>query len=93
MLLEYSVKKPLNREPPIKDLVDTFITDADVAYDRNHGPLPHIDAKTFRLHIRGAVSTPLDLSAEVLHNKFTQHEVIAALQVRKPQTLGSFRLR
>ncbi|KAI9676427.1 MAG: hypothetical protein M1817_000584 [Caeruleum heppii] len=34
--LEYSVDKPLNREPPLKDLVSSFITEQG-AYDRNHG--------------------------------------------------------
>jgi sulfite oxidase len=35
--LEYSVEKPLNREPPMRELVESFITTADTAYDRNHG--------------------------------------------------------
>ncbi|KAI0545340.1 hypothetical protein F4679DRAFT_588646 [Xylaria curta] len=30
--------EPLNREPPVSDLVSNFITGVD-AYDRNHGPL------------------------------------------------------
>jgi len=35
--LEYSVEKPLNREPPLRDLVQSFITKTTTAYDRNHG--------------------------------------------------------
>lgn len=35
--LEYSVEKPLNREPPVEELVKSFITKASTAYDRNHG--------------------------------------------------------
>ncbi|KAI5797250.1 Oxidoreductase, molybdopterin-binding domain-containing protein [Pyronema domesticum] len=80
MLLEYSVEKPLNREPPMRELVESFITTADTAYDRNHGPLPHIDATTFRLHIDGNVARSAQLSIESLRKDYQQHTVIAALQ-------------
>ncbi|KAF8253032.1 molybdopterin binding oxidoreductase [Wilcoxina mikolae CBS 423.85] len=80
MRLDYSVEKPLNREPPIRDLVGAFITNASTAYDRNHGPLPHINGENFLLHISGAISKPIELSIATLRNSFPQHEVIAALQ-------------
>ncbi|RPB03616.1 molybdopterin binding oxidoreductase [Choiromyces venosus 120613-1] len=80
MLLEYSVEKPLNREPPLKDLVQTFTTKTTTAYDRNHGPLPHINGDTHVVRIDGLVKNTVNLSMSQLRNDFTQHEVIAALQ-------------
>lgn len=80
MRLEYSVEKPLNREPPTRDLIKSFITEAETAYDRNHGPFPYLDADTFLLRIDGAVKSPIHLSMSTLRNDFTQHEVISALQ-------------
>lgn len=79
--LEYSVEAPLNREPPIRELIQSFITDTGTAYDRNHGPLPHINAEDFRVLIDGAVKAPVKLSISELRNSFPQHEAIAALQV------------
>ncbi|KAH8146809.1 uncharacterized protein LAJ45_09183 [Morchella importuna] len=80
MLLEYSVEKPLNREPPVEELVKSFITKASTAYDRNHGPLPHINADSHYVRLDGAVSNVLELSIASLRNDFKQYEVISALQ-------------
>ncbi|KAA8911316.1 Oxidoreductase, molybdopterin-binding domain-containing protein [Sphaerosporella brunnea] len=75
-----SVENPLNREPPIKELVREFITEASTAYDRNHSAFPHIDGETFRLRVDGGVRNVLELSIDTLRNDFSQHEVISALQ-------------
>lgn len=48
-------------------------------YDRNHGPIPHLDASTHRLSITGLVHTPLSLSVADLE-ALPQHTVICALQ-------------
>ncbi|TGZ77134.1 molybdopterin binding oxidoreductase [Ascodesmis nigricans] len=77
--LEYSVEKPLNREPPVEELVKSFLTPPEVAYDRNHGPLPHLDASTHTLTITG-LKAPVTLSIADLSTKFPQHSVLAALQ-------------
>ncbi|KAI9846355.1 MAG: hypothetical protein M1837_004208 [Sclerophora amabilis] len=78
-VLEYSVEKPLNREPALKDLVSSFITEKG-AYDRNHGPIPHIDGERHSIHVAGAVDTPLSFSTAQLKHDFPQHTVVCALQ-------------
>ncbi|KAK5312875.1 hypothetical protein LTR93_011146 [Exophiala xenobiotica] len=95
-----TVEKPVNREPDVNQLVQSFLTpsapkgDSDsqtagVAYDRNHGPIQHIDLSQHRLTIR---SDPIDrsdivsrklnqvLSVDDLKTKFRQHTVRCALQ-------------
>ncbi|GAM36342.1 hypothetical protein TCE0_018f05358 [Talaromyces pinophilus] len=78
--IEYSKDEPLNREPPIQRLISSFITKGDATYDRNHGPIPHLNAKTHTVTIDGQVTNPLKLSINDLQNNFPQHEVICALQ-------------
>ncbi|OCL09349.1 sulfite oxidase-like protein [Glonium stellatum] len=76
--LEYTVEKPLNREPPVEQLISSFITEKD-GYDRNHGPIPYLDAATHRVGVYGAVSNILSLSIPDL-SSLPQHTVICALQ-------------
>ncbi|TKA68066.1 hypothetical protein B0A49_04566 [Cryomyces minteri] len=71
---EYSAEEPLNREPPVEDLVSSFFTESD-GYDRNHGPIPHIDASEHIVRVDGAVENILELSVDQLHKDFEQHEV------------------
>ncbi|KAI9884990.1 MAG: hypothetical protein M1823_003227 [Watsoniomyces obsoletus] len=61
-----TVENPVNREPPITDLVSR--------------PIPHIDATRHRVRVDGCVNHILDLSISQLQNDFPQHEVICALQ-------------
>ncbi|KAF2754738.1 sulfite oxidase-like protein [Pseudovirgaria hyperparasitica] len=75
---EYSVDEPLNREPPLKDLVSSFLTTKN-GYDRNHGPIPHLDASKHIVQVDGAVKRQLSLSVDDLKT-LTQHEVVCALQ-------------
>ncbi|OCK86742.1 sulfite oxidase-like protein [Cenococcum geophilum 1.58] len=76
--LEYTVEKPLNREPPLEKLVSSFITEKD-GYDRNHGPIPYLDAAAHRVGVYGTVSNILSLSIADL-SSLPQHTVICALQ-------------
>lgn len=80
---EYSVETPLNREPPVDELISRFITE-DGNFDRNHGPIPHIDPTTHTLSITATdpsfLTTPLQLSADDLRSRFRQHEIVAVLQ-------------
>ncbi|KAF8469109.1 Oxidoreductase, molybdopterin-binding domain-containing protein [Kalaharituber pfeilii] len=80
MLLEYSVENPLNREPPVDQLVESFITKSSVAYDRNHGPIPHINPDTHYVRIDGAVDNVVELSIKDLGESFKQYEVLSSLQ-------------
>ncbi|MCJ1382051.1 hypothetical protein MMC17_005163 [Xylographa soralifera] len=76
---EDSVEEPLNREPPIKALVASFITKKD-AYDRNHGAIRHLSASTHTVRVDGLVTTPLSLSIVQLQREYKQYEVTCALQ-------------
>lgn len=57
----------------------SFITEKG-AYDRNHGPIPHIDRDSHLVKVDGAVHNPLSLSIRELSNDFPQHTVTCALQ-------------
>ncbi|KAL2810960.1 Oxidoreductase, molybdopterin-binding domain-containing protein [Aspergillus granulosus] len=76
----YSVDDPLNREPSLKELVSSFITLGSLSYDRNHGPIPYVEACTHVVTIDGLVSNPLRLTVEELATKFPQHEICCALE-------------
>ncbi|KAF4534062.1 sulfite oxidase [Lasiodiplodia theobromae] len=75
---KHNGEKPLNREPPLEKLISNFITTED-GYDRNHGPIPIIDAKVHRVTVDGAVRTRLSLSLQDLKS-LPQYTVICALQ-------------
>ncbi|CAI6307837.1 unnamed protein product [Periconia digitata] len=77
--LEYSVDEPLNREPELDKLISSFLTQHGQAYDRNHGPIPHISADIHRVGIYGLVKKELSLSISDLQS-LPQHTVICALQ-------------
>ncbi|EMD67422.1 hypothetical protein COCSADRAFT_168623 [Bipolaris sorokiniana ND90Pr] len=75
--LVYSVEKPLNREPELDKLVQSFITQD--GYDRNHGPIPYIDIDTHRVAVTGLVNHEISLSIADLQ-ALPQHHVVSALQ-------------
>ncbi|KAI9852014.1 MAG: hypothetical protein M1838_002137 [Thelocarpon superellum] len=72
-------EKPLNREPPLAELVSSFYTES-CGYDRNHGPIPRIDPERHRVVVDGDVHRKLSLSVAQLQHDFPQHEVSCALQ-------------
>ncbi|KAL4747321.1 hypothetical protein BDW72DRAFT_206547 [Aspergillus terricola var. indicus] len=78
--IEYTKENPLNREPPVKELVSSFITPSSTSYDRNHGPIPHLSADTHTIEVDGLVATPIRLSVHQLATEFPQHEVLCALE-------------
>ncbi|KAK5387782.1 hypothetical protein LTS13_000718 [Exophiala xenobiotica] len=60
-----TVENPINREPDMKHLVQSFLTPSKdqessqpQAYDRNHGPIQHIDASTHKVTIKPDSSPP-----------------------------------
>lgn len=57
----------------------SFITEKG-AYDRNHGPIPHLDADGHVLRVDGAVTKVLELTIAQLQHDFQQCEIICALQ-------------
>lgn len=58
-------EEPLNQEMPFSTL-EEFVTPAERFYVRCHFPIPQIDAATWRLHVAGAVASPLALTLEDL---------------------------
>ena len=77
MHFTHSVAHPLNREPPPAELVRAFLTPPALAYDRNHGPLPHL-AGAHTIRVGGVPGTAALTLADL--RALPQHTVTAALQ-------------
>jgi sulfite oxidase len=58
----------------------SFLTPQDTSYDRNHGPIPHINGKGHSIRIDGLVKNPLSLTLNQLRSEFAQHEVTCVLE-------------
>lgn len=78
-LIVHSVE-PLNAEPPLDRLRESFVTPQRFFYVRSHGNIPDLDAASHRLAVRGRVAMPLDLSMDELRTGFRQRSVTAVLQ-------------
>jgi sulfite oxidase len=72
--------RPLNGGPLLAHLAAHQLTPLDSFFVRNHGEVPDIDARTFRLRVGGLARTPLNLSLSELKQDFPLVEVEAALQ-------------
>lgn len=71
---------PFNAEPPLTALREHFITPRELFYVRNHGNIPEIDPKAYRLVVNGMVERELELSLDTLLNDFPKRTVMATLQ-------------
>ncbi len=72
-------RDPLNAEPPLGILPQSYITPNKNFYVRNHGSIPNVDPAAYRLKIEGLVERPVELSLEELRSKFSQTECEATL--------------
>lgn len=75
--------KPWNMEPPLRALVNDFLTPNDLFFVRNHNPVPSVDIEDYVLEIEAnedAGTKELKLTLADLKTKFPRHEVISALQ-------------
>jgi len=72
-------KEPLNAEPALADLAESFITPVDRFFKRNHAPAPVVDPDALRLEVAGMVERPLSLSLVDLA-RFERAELVATLQ-------------
>ncbi|MBW3576431.1 MAG: molybdopterin-dependent oxidoreductase [Actinobacteria bacterium] len=70
---------PLNVGAPLGRLADHLITPTPMVYVRNHAAVPHVDADRHRLQVRGLVRRPLELSLDILADRFERVELVAAL--------------
>jgi sulfite oxidase len=85
--------EPLNAEPPRSALAGKGTTPLDAFYVRNHGPVPKVDASSYRLRVDGSVARPLELSLADLRDGFGEHEVVATPQCAGNRRVGLTEVR
>lgn len=71
--------EPLNAETPLSLLTRSEVTPTELFFVRSHGPVPTIDADTYRLALEGAVREPLTLSLHELRDRFSRATVTATI--------------
>ncbi|ORY06334.1 recombinant sulfite oxidase [Basidiobolus meristosporus CBS 931.73] len=71
---------PFNAEPPLKSLIQHYITPTELFFKRNHGPIPLIDGSTYVFKVDGLVEKPIVVDLHSLKTKFQKHEVAAVIQ-------------
>ena len=70
---------PYNAEPRLLALVADQITPVKQFYVRNHGPIPTVDVKSYKLTIDGLVEKPLEFSLDALKTQFREVSAEATL--------------
>lgn len=68
--LRILTEDPLNAEPVLSELVDSWITPVEGFYIRSHAPAPEIDPSRFRLTVEGMVEEPLSLSLSDMEDRW-----------------------
>ena len=85
-------EEPFNAETGLASLTDP-VTDTDAFYVRDHGPVPEIDARAWRLRVGGLVQRELSLSLETLREAFRERSVTATLQCAGNRRAGLVAIR
>lgn len=85
--------EPFNAESSLAVLARAPVTSAEEFYVRNHGPVPELEPRTWRLAVDGLVERSLEFSLEELQNRFEHHEVVATLQCAGNRRAGLARIR
>lgn len=70
---------PMNAEPKLANLVQSWMTPTELFYIRSHAPVPKINAQNFRLSVEGLVDRPISISLAELNGDFKQHSVTCTL--------------
>ena len=70
---------PLNAEPALHHLIQSWITPIRHFYVRNHAPTPQLDAATFRFSIEGMVQKRLSMSLAELKDRFRHVSAVATM--------------
>jgi DMSO/TMAO reductase YedYZ molybdopterin-dependent catalytic subunit/glyoxylase-like metal-dependent hydrolase (beta-lactamase superfamily II) len=70
---------PRNAETPLDLLCRSDVTPAELFFVRNHGPVPAVEAESYRLTLTGAVANPLVLSLRDLRGRWPRATVTATL--------------
>jgi len=86
-------RDPLNAESPPEVLGAAMQTPLDAFYMRNHGPVPKLDASTWRLRVGGDVDCELELSLDKLQERFPPRELTATLQCAGNRRAGLIAVR
>ena len=71
---------PLNVGAPLELIRQSFITQQEYFFVRNHGAVPHVNVQRYRLAVTGQVQVPLTLSLDELRAHFPASTVVATLQ-------------
>jgi sulfite oxidase len=86
-------EEPYNAEPPRAGLAGRVLTPLDSFYSRNHGPIPFVEAESWRLRVDGLVRRPLRLSLEDLQRRFEVRTLVATLQCAGNRRAGLVAVR
>jgi len=70
---------PMNAEPPLDALVESWMTPVERFYVRSHAPVPKIDTAQFRVSVEGLVERPLQLSLAELNSGFQHVSIVATM--------------
>jgi sulfite oxidase len=84
---------PYNAEPVPSALADRMLTPLDSFYGRNHGPIPVIDPRAWRLRIDGLAEQHPDLSLDDLRSQFPRQTLTATLQCAGNRRAGLIEVR
>jgi cytochrome b involved in lipid metabolism len=70
-------RKPINSESPSTLLSDTWVTPKEMWFKRNHHPVPHLTAESFKLTITGpgVKGEKIAFDLNDLKTKFKKHKV------------------
>lgn len=70
---------PMNAEPALKDLVQSWITPVKYFYVRSHAPTPQLDIGTFRIRVEGLVDKPREFSVAELKERFPATSAVVTM--------------
>lgn len=70
---------PLNSEPKLDVLTNSWITPVESFYVRSHAPNPKINPSSFRLTVEGLVDKPLSISLAELSGTFDSTSVVSTM--------------
>ncbi len=70
---------PLNAEPALEHLIQSWITPVEHFYVRNHAPTPELDIDTFRVSVEGMVEKPRHFSVAELQRRFPPVTAVATM--------------
>lgn len=70
---------PMNAEPELSKLVQSWETPVKHFYVRSHAPVPRVDLGSFRISVEGLVKRTLSMSIAEIRDRFPATEIIATM--------------